>query len=510
MCKPKLKLSGLAVVASLVFNPLSAQEITLKSLDGTVSMSGTLLEYDGTTYRIAMLVGDISIEASQVTCEGAGCPNLIADLTEFSLAGSSSLGGELLPTLIEVFALERGGDLEVSVSSGGSSVFTVLEPDGGVYATISIEAGDSADGLAGLLDGSATIGMSTRSPTANELAAFEENIQGRILALDGVVAAVHQDNPVRILSLAQIAAIFEGDITNWRDVGGVDAPIALYRRDDLTGTTITFTDLTLTEGQRALGGVATILASDAAVSDAVAGDAFGIGLTSYAQERGARALAIRSVCGQLFEPSVFAIKTEEYPLTRRMYLYTDSPFIPDVATEFLDFVSSDAAQAVISNAGFIGQEASWVNLDQQGRRMAQAIVSGAGRTELLQLQDLAASVLDADRLSFTLRYDDEGALDSRALMDIERLAGMIRNWEFSNRQLLVLGFSDNTGTTNAALASTQIMAQDVRAAIVVATGRANMGNVRVSPIGYGQLMPLACNDTPFGQASNNRVEIWVK
>ncbi len=517
-CLPNLKLSGLAALVTLAFSPIQAQEITLKSLDGTVSMTGDLIEFDGISYRISMLIGEISIDASQVVCEGPGCPNLMADQSEFSIAGSNGIGLNLLPTLIEVYALDRGGDLDVSVNADGTTIYNVLDPDGAIYASISVQATDSIDGFSKLLDGSAAIAMSSRAPSADEIAAFELSGNGslnsaaqeNIIALDGVIAAVNKDNPVDVLSLAQISAIFEGDITNWNQVGGATAPIRLYRRNDTSGTTVVFTDIGFADGEHALTDDATILATDAAVSDAVAGDINGIGLTSYAQERSAKAVALRSVCGGLYGASEFAIKTEEYPLTRRMYLYTAQGSVPNVAQEFLDFASSATAQSVIANSGFIGQNVSRNTLDQQGRRMAQAIVSSANRSELLQLQDLAASVLDATRLSFTLRFEDDGQLDARALADVERLGAMIRDGEFASRQILVLGFSDDTNAVNAQLNATQDMAETVRDAVVIATGRANMGNVRISPIGYGRLFPVGCNATASGRDSNNRVEIWVK
>ncbi len=517
-CLTNLKLSGLAALMALAFFPVKAQEVTLKSLDGTVSMTGDLLEFDGISYRILMLIGEISIDASQVVCEGPGCPNMLANQTEFTVAGSSGIGLNLLPTLIEVFALDRGGDLDVTVNENGSTVYNVLEADGTVYASISVQATDSIDGFSKLLDGSAMIAMSSREVTASELEAFEQAgagvlnsaAQESIIALDGVVATVNRDNPVSVLSIPQISAIFEGDIVNWSQVGGADAPISLYRRGANAGTTTVFTNIGFADGDHSLTENATILPTDAAVSDAVAADINGIGLTSYAQERRAKAVTLRSVCGGLYGASDFAIKTEEYPLTRRMYLYTKQADIPAVAQEFLDFANSETAQSVIANSGFIGQNLSRNTLDQQGRRMAQAIVTSGNRTELLQLQDLAASVLDATRLSFTMRFDENGELDARALADVERLGKMISNGDFSSRQILVLGFSDDTGAINAQLNETQDMAETVRDAVVNATGRANMGNVRMSPIGYGRLFPVACNATDAGRSSNNRVEIWVK
>ncbi len=518
LCKPKSVAAGLVAILSLTNSPLNAQQITLNSIDGTVSMTGNLLEFDGDTYLLGMLIGDISIDASQVTCKGAGCPNLVAGLTEFAIAGSGAIGNTLLPTLIEVFALDRGGDLEVSTNADGSQKFSVLEADGSVYASITIQSSDSVNGFTDLMEGSAVIGMSSRRVNTNEIAAFDLSGKGRmdspaqeqILAMDGVITAVNRNNPVQVLSLAQMSAIFEGDITNWNQLGGNDAPIALYRRAESADSTLAFFTSAMGTGDHPFSNAATVLESDVAVSDAVAADINGIGITSYAQERNAKAVTIRSLCGELFEPSTFAIKTEEYPLTRRMYLYSAKNGLPDVAAEFMKFATSPAAQTVINSAGFVDQSASRADLNAQGRRLAQAIVSASGRSELLQLQDLATIMLDADRLSFTLHYNENGELDARAQADINRLAALIQSGEFSSRQMLIFGFSDNTSAVNTELDATQVIAQNVRDEIVAATGRANLGNLRISPIGYGRLMPIGCNETPYGQRSNNRVEIWVK
>ncbi|NOR62998.1 MAG: hypothetical protein GQ535_10970, partial [Rhodobacteraceae bacterium] len=421
--KPRGLVAGLVTILSFTTSPLYADQVTLNALDGTVSMTGELLDYDGVIYTLGMLIGDIAINASEVTCEGVTCPNIAAGLTAFEIAGAGEIGDTLLPTLIEVFALDRGGDLEVLVEADGSRIYNVLEADGVVYASITINSTDSVSGFAGLMEGSAVIGMSSRQANANERAAFEISGKGKlnspaqeyIIAMDGVIAAVNPSNPVQVLSLDQLGAIFDGGITNWAQLGGNDAPITLYRRDEFADSVVAFAASALAPRGRKYSNAATVLESDGAVSDAVAADVNGIGISSYAQERNAKAVTLRSVCGQLFSPSEFAIKTEEYPLTQRLYLYTAKSGMPDIAGELLAFAASPTAQSVIRSAGFVDQSASSAGLDAQGRRLAQAIVTSSGRSELLQLQDLASIMLDSERLSFTLHYDESGALDRRAM-----------------------------------------------------------------------------------------------
>ena len=513
--RAKLALFGLLAILSFSVGMAMAGPITLNALDGTVSVSGELIEYDGVTYRLATPVGEISLNADQVACIGADCPNLAADRTDFTMSGAAAVGENLLPALIEVFALERGGDLDVNPVSDGATKYSVLDADGTVHAEITVQSRDSLTGFSDLLEGSADIGVSSRRVSEVEVTAFDLAGKGKlrnadneqIIALDGVILAVNRNNPVRVLDMRQIAGIFDGSITNWKQLGGLDAPIVVYRQAVTSGAA---TVLAARVGGLPFSDQAVVLDSETAVSDAVTADENGIGLTSFAQERNARALAVRSVCGAVYEPTAFSIKTEEYPLSRRLYFYSTGQSLPGVAAEFIEFVKSSDAQAVINNAGYVGQNPSVASLENQGRRMAQAIVSATGRTELLQLQDVTSIILDAERLSFTLRYNEKGELDARAVSDIERLAAMIKDKKFVSRQLLVLGFSDNAGSANAQLSATQSIAEKVRDEIVTATGRVNLGNVRISPVGYGSLLPLSCNETNAGRAGNNRVEIWVK
>jgi phosphate transport system substrate-binding protein len=508
--------AALGTILSLAGGPLAAGQVTLNALDGTVSMTGELLGYDGTTYTLHMLVGDISIDASRVVCAGAACPNLAADRTDFTIAGAGEVGKVLMPALIEMFARHRGGDIVVKANADGSRNFDVLDPDGTVHAKITLQPAHTHDGLTGLMEGSADIAMAARRADAKEIAAFDLSGKGRIdspgqeriLALDAVIVVVNPDNPVKVLSLAQAGDIFSGKITNWQQLGGRDAPIVIYRQGESADTVAAFS--AMAQSGQALAPVPTVLASETEVSDAVRADKNGIGITRYAEARNAVPVTLRSVCGELFTPAPFAIKTESYPLTQRLYLYTANSGLPDVANEFLDFVASPVAQSAVRDAGFVDQSVARVDLDAQGRRLAQAIVSASGRAELLKLQDLSSVMLDAVRLSFTLHYDETGALDARALDDIQRLAALIRSGAFASRQMLVLGFSDNAGGANAQLLSSQSVAQNVRDQIVAATGRAKLGDLRISPFGYGPLMPPGCNETATGRRSNNRVEIWIK
>lgn len=496
-----------------------SQEVILKSDDGTIQMSGVLDGFDGETYELSTAIGVVRLSASNVTCIGEACPDLVSAVDAFTITGSSTISNELLPILIEAYAFDRGGDFAMDIVGDGISRFSILEADGSVYSTITVISGSSNDAFVALAAGTALIGLSSRPVSSVEQERFfaagagdlTSPEQERIIALDGIIAVVHRDNPVRVLSLDQISQVFAGDINNWFQLGGKNAPIVLYRRDENLGVSSDFQNAVMRPLRRAFSQNANVLQSNAAVSDAVGRDVNGIGISSIVDERNARAISLRTVCGQVLAPSDFTIKTEEYPLSRRMYLYTKSGALPDRASELIDFIASSLAQEIVENAGFVGQNVARVSLNQQGRRIANAIVAETDANALGKLQTLLSTVLDAERLSLTFRFiSGTSDLDNRAMGDVDRLAAMIRAGDFSNQQILVLGFTDNIGSADENAQLSQSRAEQVREAIIAAVGSRNLGNVKITPVGFGNISPLGCNETEFGRQTNRRVELWVR
>ncbi len=512
--------SILAMTTACIWLGVSAQaqQVTLQSLDQSYLMTGKLVGFDGETYQLETSIGPLSLNVAQVSCEGVACPDLMANVNEFTLAGSSTIARDVMPAMIEAYAFELGGDLEVEAVSEAQIKYTVLDAAGEVYAVITVNASDSRDAFAALEQREATIGLSTRRVTDSERNRFLRNGRGdltspeneQILALDGMVVTVSPRNPIRTLSLNQISDIFAGNIRNWREVGGLDASINVYRRDQNSGATQVFQNLVMAPSRQVLSNTAFLLDSNAAVSDAVAQDPNAIGITSVVSQRNAKALALRSVCGQVFSPSEFSIKTEEYPMSRRMFLYTTGGPIPTKALEFLDFAASDVGQSVIENSGLVSQSVSTSSLNNQGRRLAHALISERDRGALELLQEMISGLLDAERLSLTFRFKSGSVSpDNRALVDIQRLAEMVANGDFDGKRLMIIGFSDSIGAINENQRLSQARAESIRDVLVAALGAA-VSNVQFTPFGYGKLSPLGCNETVDGRDTNRRVEIWVR
>ena len=212
-----------------------------------------------------------------------------------------------------------------------------------------------------------------------------------------------------------------------------------------------------------------------------------------------------------FAASTFDVKTEEYPLSRRLFLYSAKLPTGSFAAGLLEFAMSHSAQDIVRDSGFIDQELE-IQPDRQLGRMADiqsARTPGGIRAPSITL---VHDTQETSRLSPTLRFRfNSVALDNKALNDVEILAQFLRflRETKSERKLLLVGFTDSVGALDKNMAVSLLRASAVRQALL---GKlrdpqyARLLEVR----GYGPDLPVACNESEFGRDKNRRVEVWLR
>ncbi|MXU64770.1 phosphate ABC transporter substrate-binding/OmpA family protein [Oceanomicrobium pacificus] len=511
---------AVAAAALALAMPALAETVTLRSFDGTIEVSGEFLGYDGENYEIDTAIGTITIDAAQVECTGAPCPEIIPERTDFTIAGSRSISASLLPALAEDYAFQSDTDLMQTAEAGSNRTRFDLKgaaPD--PVAQITIDPVGSTGGIEALIAGEADMAITTRPVREKEIAASEAAGKGNpaaegrenVLALDGLIVVTHQDNLLKSISEKEIALVFSGQISNWSDLGGPDAPITLYVREFDSGLIEAFNDLIMTPENTVVSAGAVALASDQDVSDAVANDEFGIGVTSFSAERNAKALAIRGVCDIRTAPTPFTIQTEEYPLTRRIYIYGPDEKLPAAARDFVDYALSDAAQPVIADSGFVDQAVTVSSPGDQGFRFAAAILDRTGSVSLDGLRQMTETLVGADRLSYTFRFLPGGAvLDTKAKADIKRFAADLATGIYAEKEVMLIGFSDTVGDARRNLVLSRARAELVREGLVIAAGEGTLADQTLSVEAFGELSPLGCNETQRGRSVNRRVEVWIR
>jgi phosphate transport system substrate-binding protein len=447
----------------------------------------------------------------------------------FGVQGSNTIGERLMPMLIDAYARHAYGDEPVTRIVKPEESEITIRSGSDPNAVIDFKAHGSGTAVDGLVSDQALIGMMSRKVKDEEQIKLKQRFPDmdptaaeneHVLALDGLAVIVNPENSVTSLTLAQIAQIFSGAVTNWAAFGGPDRPITLYRRDDKSGTFDTFKSLVLEPNHASMSATAQKFESSELLSDAVAKDPGGIGFVALPYVTASNvALKIASNCGLISSPSRFSIKSEEYPLARRLYLYTHGSPSEPVARDLLNFTMSDEAQSVVSDASFINLAVALQDPADQ-RAFAASVVdkpkAGVGEGKELPLAAMRFfkdSMEKMRRASMEFRFKfGSSELDTRAVRDVDRLARYLRASNTNARNVYLIGFADSVGSWAGNEALGQQRAQSVANRLRDAGVAVPRSNVR----SLSYLAPVACNPTAAsdvkdpGLAKNRRVEVWIE
>lgn len=508
--------------ALFLFAPLMAlaQDVTLTSPDGKVELSGTLLGFDGEFYRLRTEYGELTVDGSGVSCEGPGCPNLQDFVAEVQFSGSATMGAVLMPALVDAFARRSGHTVaREDIDETQFDLLLTNTASGKLVARFGFNATNADEGFADLLADEADVVMTLREIRREERINARDAGMGdltgpnrsRVLSLDAVVPVVSPTNPIRGISPAKLAQAFAGQITNWQDLGGPDAPIDLHLPAPSSGLSQAIVDQVMTPAKLNLSGEIIRHELPSRLADAVAKDTFALGITSYAEQRNTQVLTLTGDCGFALDAGRRTIKTEDYPLTAPMFLYFPARRLPLIARQFLAYTRGPGAQNVIRRAGFVDQTPEEIEIDAQGNRFANAITVAGGEIPLQELQRMTATLTPMARLTTSFRFEAGSIrLDAQSRSNVQQLARALEQGQYDARQLLFVGFSDGDG---AAIANRDIAlrrAQAVMRAVKAAAVAVNLDRVQLGADAFGEAMPMACDDSAWGRQANRRVEVWVR
>lgn len=509
--------------AFLIFafgQPAAAQDITLTSPDGSVEISGTLLGFDGDFYRVDTVYGELTVDGSGVNCDGPGCPDLQNYVARLQVSGSATIGDVLMPALLEGFALQQGYSAarEVVDETHFKYVLRAREDDT-LVAEFNFRVTNTDEGFADLLADEADIVMSLREiriPENNRareagLGDLTGPNRSRVLALDAMVAITAPGNPVDAISPADLARVFGGRITNWADLGGPDAPIALHLRDEKSGIAQAVQDRLMTAGGFLMDRSVIRHPTNRALTQAVTNDPFALGISSYSETGNADVLVLTGTCGFSLRAGRVTIKTEDYPLTAPMFLYIPARRLPKLARDFLTYTRSPSAQIVIRRAGFVDQAPEELSINEQGDRFANAISLIGSEVRLSEVKRLVNTLSPMKRLSTSFRFRaGSSALDAQSLSNVQQLARALERGVYDERRLIFVGFSDGAGAADANKRIALERANAVLGAVKQAAETVSFDRLNIGVEAFGEVLPMACDDSAWGRQVNRRVEIWVQ
>ena len=210
--------------------------------------------------------------------------------------------------------------------------------------TIEVQQVGSSAGITNTIDGTSQIGMSSRDLKDEEKSELKEYQ----IAIDGIAVITNSANKVKDLTLLQVKDIYTGKITNWKEVGGNDAPIVVVSREDGSGTRDGF--------QENVGFESEELTKDAQISDGsgniksiVEGNENAIGYISFGYvDENVNALTIDGV-----ELNAENVKNDSYAIARPFLFANKEDVITEQGKNFIDFILSEEGQNVVEENGFI-------------------------------------------------------------------------------------------------------------------------------------------------------------
>ncbi len=412
----------------------------------------------------------------------------------FDIQGSNTIGAAMAPALVAEYMKAKGAT-DVKVESAGvenEKLVTGYIQSTRTRLSVGIAAHGSGTGFKGLLNSDADIAAASRPVKDKEakmlrrVADMRSPDSEHIVGIDGLAIIVNKTNPVSELSVDEIAEIFSGGYTDWSELGGRPGPIKVYARDSNSGTWDSFKGMVLGKAYKLLDSAERFESNDQ-LSASVSADPNGIGFVGLASVNESKLVAVSDGSAKALKPNKLTVATEDYALSRRLFLYTDDEIRNPYAAEFIQFALADNGQQVVADAGFISQELKAV--------MPEFYADLP--------DDFRALTDQARRLTINFRFQQGSAkLDNKALRDIERLVDYLQHQRTA--EVVLIGFGDKKRTERRSKLLSKLRAMAVRRELV------RNGIYPKESVGYGEYLPVASANREEGRMKNRRVEVWVK
>jgi phosphate transport system substrate-binding protein len=245
----------------------------------------------------------------------------------------------------------KGSDTLVILAQKWAEVYMSQHAD----VKIQVSGGGSGIGFAALQSQTTDLCDASRKAKAAEIAncikAFGARPTEYKVALDGLSVYVNPENSLKELTIAQVGDIFTGKITNWKEVGGPDAPITVYSRENSSGTYEFFKEHILKGKDFAAS--AQTMPGTAAIVQAVLKDKNGIGYGGAAYGGGSKLLAIKKTeVSPAIEPTEANVESGTYPIWRHLYVYVNPALDKGEVAAYLNWIRSDDGQQYVKDIGY--------------------------------------------------------------------------------------------------------------------------------------------------------------
>ena len=243
----------------------------------------------------------------------------------------------------------KGSDTMVILAQKWAEVYMKSHPE----VNLQVTGGGSGTGISALINGATDICNASRPMKSSEIDKLKDRYGSLGVkvpcAKDGITIYLNEKNPIEELSIKQLSGIFSGRIKNWKEIGGPDADIKLYGRENSSGTYVFFQE-NVVKGDYAAS--CQTLPGTAAVVNAVKNDKFGIGYGGAAYSMGVKKCKVKKDDKSVaVEASAETIKNGTYPISRYLYMYLRNRPTGEVKS-YIDWILGPEGQKLVVETGY--------------------------------------------------------------------------------------------------------------------------------------------------------------
>jgi len=251
----------------------------------------------------------------------------------------------------------KGSDTMVNLAQAWAEKYMQENPGDFVAVT----GGGSGTGISSLISGTCDIANASRTIKEKEIALAKQrgiNPFEIKVGLDGLAVVVNPKNPVTKLTIDQLAQIFTGKITNWKEGGGRDAKIVILSREVNSGTHVYFKEHVIRkgnpEGKEEFASGALLLSSSQAIADEVAQNPAAIGYygMGYISSKQKPIMVAKDEKSEYEVPSIENVINGKYPISRPLFIYTNGQ-PQGLVKKFVDFALSKEGQDIVLATDFV-------------------------------------------------------------------------------------------------------------------------------------------------------------
>lgn len=420
---------------------------------------------------------------------------------DVNISGAAFPLDTILTPLVQKYYASIGlRDVHVSDNPDGSKLIQGKNADDR-NITISLHPSQSSSAFQDLKDGKCHLVITTRPVNTQEESHFSadqntvSSLAESVIGVGGIALIAHPDNPVNAIPVNKIADIFAGKIRDWKELGYNESkPINVYRWKDIHYLTEAFQSIVFHRAEDFCPQSSIIHQPDELIQRVIS-DENAIGFIDFHLTKQCKVLNIESYSGQLFGPERFTVKSEDYPLSYRIYLYTGAIFQNDFIQPLLTFALGRDGQKVI----------------QENTRFLDLTVEASPPTYTKPQTPIEyARLLNASkRLSSTMFFtsDRRGIeLDPKGEADLKRVLSFLdQNYvsQGNEFELTLVAFAweteDDEFNKNVSGNLISILEKQFR-----------RRGIEISGHNLGKGSPNMSNETSWGKMKNRRVELWIK